>query len=651
MRNEKSIEIEEKRRQILELRNSPEGLAAALQGFRDPSWRVRKTALTVLLEDYRPEEYIDELIKLLYLEDNAGARNTAIEALVSIGTKAVSPLMEAFRTDNHDVRKFIIDVLGVIGGKEVIPLFLDAIRDEDENVRASAVEFLGKFRESSVIDALIEILRGDDVWIAYPAVDALGRIGDRRVIPVLREALHKRPLTEPALRALAAFSDPDTLNDVVPLLLDRRRSIQEETLRTLETFYRNGVPGEAISEKIKEHLGADTFDLILRYTGHEDISVRRAAAIILGLLRDPGAAEPLLEITEDEELRDVAVRALVFLGKDNRGIFLDLLERAAPERRGTVVKVMADIADPSYRETFIRLLQDRDGHVIVHAVRGLGAIGDGKSVEALKGIMDHPYPDVQNELLIALSNLKDRLDPEEILQGVKSPDPVVRRNSVLLLGALDYDGGLPELGLALRDPLAEVRVAAIQSLTGMLGESALRYLRIGLTDEAPDVRNAAVEGMGKIGSPEALESLLLMLNDPDEGVRASVAGILSGYQDERAMEALLDMLAEKNGFVLTRVIESLTAYKSEVVKERLAQMLETEDREIRRTLLLALSHYDETEDLIRPFLFSDDWATRLAAVRALGRIGSEKARDYLEGVYDMEDDETVKKELEGLIGA
>jgi len=168
-----------------------------LKAMGDVSWRVRKAAVDILFEDYSVEQYIEGLIQLLYIEDNAGARNSAIEALIRLKKKATVFLVDAFKTPNKDVRKFIIDVLGEQMDPRSLQLILDALRDEDENVRATAVEHLGKRGEPSVVNALIEILESGDLWTSYPAADALGRIGNKKAIPHLLAALKNKPLREP----------------------------------------------------------------------------------------------------------------------------------------------------------------------------------------------------------------------------------------------------------------------------------------------------------------------------------------------------------------------------------------------------------------------------------------------------------------------
>jgi len=238
-----------------------------MTAMKDSSWRVRKTAVDILFKDYQVSEYIDGLIKLLYIEDNAGARNSAIEALIRLGRKATVYLIEAFKTPNKDVRKFIIDVLGELMDNRSLDLMLDAIRDEDENVRATAVEHLGKVGEPSVVDALIDILENGDLWSAYPAADALGRIGNKKAVPHLLRALKRKPLREPVLKALGSLADASTIDNVISFLQDSSRNIREQALRTIEKMYHNGVDAGLITSELRRMLGDMAIELLVEYAG------------------------------------------------------------------------------------------------------------------------------------------------------------------------------------------------------------------------------------------------------------------------------------------------------------------------------------------------------------------------------------------------
>ncbi len=138
-------DVEVRRGAVEQLRGKPDKtrIGFLLKAMEDPSWRVRNTATEILIEEYEIESYIHRLINLLYLEDNAGARNSSIDALIRLHSKATPFLIEAFNTPNRDVRKFIIDVLGEQRDRRTLPLMLSALKDDDENVRATAIEHIG----------------------------------------------------------------------------------------------------------------------------------------------------------------------------------------------------------------------------------------------------------------------------------------------------------------------------------------------------------------------------------------------------------------------------------------------------------------------------------------------------------------------------
>lgn len=123
-------DVEVRREAVEKIKGNPSeaSIALLLKAMQDVSWRVRKTAVDIILEEYPIEAYISGLIGLLYLDDNAGARNSAIETLIKLGKKVTPFLIEAFNTQNRDVRKFIIDVLGEFRDKKSLPLMFDALK-------------------------------------------------------------------------------------------------------------------------------------------------------------------------------------------------------------------------------------------------------------------------------------------------------------------------------------------------------------------------------------------------------------------------------------------------------------------------------------------------------------------------------------------
>jgi HEAT repeat protein len=620
-----------------------------LSAMGDSSWRVRKTAVDMLFDDYTLGQYIHGLIQLLYIDDNAGARNSAIEALNRLGRKATSFLMEAFDTPNRDVRKFIIDVLGEQMDPRSLPLMLDAIKDEDENVSATAVEQLGKRGEMSVVDALIDILNSGELWTAYPAADALGRIGNKKAVPYLTAALQKKPLREPVLKALAHLAEPSTLKHIIPLLNNSSRNIQEETLKTIEKYYHNGVSADLITAEIKRILGDQVLDLLITFAWSSKEEVRISAILLLGLMKDEAAFTPLLDISHEEEFAEDVKKALIFIGKSKPASLLPLFSTDNPQRKRFICEVAEHIAAPEYFAILEKMLSDEDGHVRSIAAVAISRLNNMSILTKLKRLLTDPYEDVQEAAVEALFTLKEGLKIDELIVMLRDKNASLRKNASRLLGKMKITLAIEALGFALKDDHISVRKAVIEALSSIGTEDAVRYLRYALTDENPDIRIAAALSLGTIASPETLESLIILATDPDDVVRVAAAKALGMLGDSGAVKTLVTLLHDSNGFVVTTAVEALSSIGGEDAKNAIIGMLNYDDIEVKRTAIKSLEGVTGIDQKLIPFLKDSDWATRIAAVRVLGTTLSESVRTELEKLLDTEEDPTVFKAVEEIL--
>ncbi|NIQ96152.1 MAG: HEAT repeat domain-containing protein, partial [Desulfuromonadales bacterium] len=93
----------------------------------DESWRVRKEAVDLFLRRPENARCAGEVVKLLHSEENAGLRNAAMEILIRLGRQAVPHLLSEIGTPDHDVRKFILDIVGEIGDPSCVPALVDSL--------------------------------------------------------------------------------------------------------------------------------------------------------------------------------------------------------------------------------------------------------------------------------------------------------------------------------------------------------------------------------------------------------------------------------------------------------------------------------------------------------------------------------------------
>ncbi len=649
----KSNNVESRRRAVEALRENKDAsiIPDLIEAMKDESWRVRKTATEILKDRFQIKQYIEGIISLLYADDNAGARNSAIDLLVSTGRTAVPYLIKAFDTVNNDVRKFIIDVIGEISDKRAIPLLLNALKDENENVKASAVEHLGELREPSVVDALIDILKGNDLWLAYPTVDALGRICDKKALPHLVNALKTRTLREPALRALACFSEPDTLDSIVPLLVEGSRSVREEVLRTLNNFYKNGIGEDIIAGKIRKYLGDDALDILLKFAWSNKLDIRLSAILLLGMLKDVRVVQPLLDMSSEEDFRDVIKRALVFIGSDMPDYIIELVDHLNIIQKRFMTEVAVGINRKEFSGMFERLLHDEDGHVRTLAIRGFAGLGDESTADMILPLLNDEYEDVQEETVRTLTRLKGGLDIDSLLNNLSDNNAFVRRNSAIVLGRIRASGVVPSIGFLVKDPDVSVRTGAVVALSMINDPDCIKHLMIALTDEIPGIRIAAARALGGMGTNESTDALIMLLSDPDDAVRVAAAKALGKQAGEKAFRPLEKLLSDDNGFVVIAAIEAIGKMRTKSAKNAIVSMLNSDDDEIRRTAVSSLSNFEGVREILLPFLRDPDWATRKIVVKVLGKKRDISVVNMLEEIFDEESDPSVKETIKEVLNA
>lgn len=197
---------------------------------------------------------------------------------------------------------------------------------------------------------------------------------------------------------------------------------------------------------------------------------------------------------------------------------------------------------------------------------------------------------------------------------------------------------------------AEQRRQLLLSLLSMADEDVTwqlgRLLRIAMEDSDVLVRKLAIEGLWEDVGTDLLGPLIQMLhNDPDEGVRASAAAtlgsyVLAGELDEvdsafamRAEEALLAALhnVQEALVVQCRALESV-AYSGETgVRQLIEDAYYAQEEETRISSLIAMGRSADTRwrGLVRAELQNPSPQMRMEAARACGELEVQKAEHEL----------------------
>jgi HEAT repeat protein len=282
-----------------------------------------------------------------------------IDALVSIGEPAVTPLIKALRDDNHLIRWGAAEALGrlknlravrplldalkdgvaydalkgalVAIGEPAVTALVEALKDDAPLVRRAAVEALAELKGVHAIQWLAEMLRDEKIGVREATVRTLGKLGDARTIPSLIEALKdsSREVRLAAVEALQKFQDERVVAALMEALKDRSKVVRIAAARALGNL---GDRRAVLS--------------LLEALNDKDTWLRVAVIEALGKLNDERAITPLLEALMDEtsQVRQAAMDALLSIGKPAVVPLLDMLEKTGLAAAGeTLLRLPSDI--------------------------------------------------------------------------------------------------------------------------------------------------------------------------------------------------------------------------------------------------------------------------------------------------------------------
>ncbi|MGE5173317.1 MAG: HEAT repeat domain-containing protein [Betaproteobacteria bacterium] len=644
----KSNDAEERREAAVELcRVGRDAVPLLFRAMGDVDWRVRKTAVEGLVS-IRGSRVIDGLLQALNAPDNAGVRNSAIEALVRIGAPSVDALLNLVEASDPDVRKFVVDILGDIKDPRATPALIGRLGDEDENVRVASAEALGKIRDPRAVDALLACLTHcDDGWLSYAAAEALGELGDERALGPLLAALSRSSLREPILESLGKIGNASALGPLISSLADPLRIVREVSTVAIATIYRKSA--ELARQKIIATVRAETTDRAvdsleeILFTSSDEL--QKATIMLLGWSGREGSIRKLLAFLKEEDLEEPVVQSLQYLDRGNAAFLLGYLTSDNALVRRSVARVLGYLGMSTAEDSLIPLLRDENGHVRSTAAEALGRLQSRKAVAPLLTLLTDEYESVQESAIHALAVIGDESVLDDLVSQFSTHDAFMRRNIALLLGKFSSERAFDALAFALKDEEPKVRIAVVHSLGAVAGGRALRSLMLAITDDDPEVRMLAAEALGKISAPEAQDALISLLEDTDLWVRAAAARGLGGLEGDKSAEVLVSHLETAADIFLLAIVDALGKLKFPKALEPLLKLADHSDPEVRKTVLTALAGYDN-ESVQRAFIarLSDPhWSVRKAAVEELGQRRTGAADAILAKMAEEDPDTAVRK--------
>lgn len=327
---------------------------------------------------------------------------------------------------------------------------------------------------------------------------------------------------------------------------------------------------------------------------------------------DDAVLETLLT-DEDTEVRRLAVTALLLLADAWEAENLPLLHRASkdPDTRVRRIAlrglgemcwgVSGEEAARKALDALRRGLEDED-----LSVRRASSAGCLSLLRNLKEFLPDPLEE-EAALVVFLARAAS-----DVREATRTRDPIVRGTALAALGGYAGADGIATMRDALADELPWIRRCAALGLGWVQADAAVDALALALKDEDENTQVIAVESLVRIGTSAAAAHVLSTMKSAKGFVRWMAAEGLGEIGGEGAAAALLEAVLEGETEVQWRAAVALRDLGIENAPALVRAVREADTYGAGRATFA-----------LRCFLWDDDAAVRIAAVRALGEAGAD----------------------------
>ena len=630
------------------------GLDLIFEAFGDSSWRVRKESIDLFLSLPVSRDLIGEIIELLHAEENAGLRNAAVETLTRLGKDAVPLLIDQARCPDHDVRKFIIDILGDIADLQAIPVLIQGLEDEDSNVRAAAAENLGKLKAKQAVPALLKAMQHPDLLLQFTILDALSRIASpvslSELVPYKDEKLLRKALID----CLGKAGDVSAISELTAALTDPMRNVREAAILSLIEASKR-YPEEVKRQLANSEKGPAAASVAAYLDEEFNDTLKRASIRILGWLGAANVVEPLLRLLEYESLQQDALQALVDIGRDHCQALLAVWPVVEGPQRAYLAYVMGESGCSEGLPLLQQGLHDADPKLVSMSAHALGRIGSPGTIPDLIACLQNDSGEVQEVASQALVSLGKKFSNEmfSALQPLLTHnDSMQRMFAVMVLRELDNPAVLDALSLAIKDPAVAVRRAAIKVFERYDVAEHISTLLLSLTDEDTEVRRTVVEILGNCNDEDALDGLQLALQDEDAWVRSSAVRGLARIAGKRCRPLVEQALSDPVGLVSITALETLADLAGPEACPQMVAALDHADEEVVIAAMNLLTHYGSSswiDECAERLINNPYWMVRAQVARSAVEVLGSSARKLLETRLAVETEEVVRQQLTALL--
>jgi len=402
---------------------------------------------------------------------------------------------------------------------------------------------------------LVQCLNGaeSDEQLAIHVV--LGCLGDDAAAPTLLRALDgPAPVARAAAEALERLSADEAL---LAALWDgdspRRQMLLPRMRRTRAT------------------------DAVVACLTDDDAGVRRLACEALARIGSRLAVPDLFDALRDDSpgVVQAATAAIISLGHDGTVALAVAAARGAePGVRRAALRILSHVGTSAALEVHASAVRDDNPRIREAAIVGLSLFEQPEAVALLLELAADAAAPTRGLALRSLGDggWRDAAVSARLGQALEDAEPWVRYYACQAIGKLKLGGHVEAVAARLGDSAGQVRVAAIEALSHLPGDTAFAALLTAARSEEIDVRRAALIGLGLSARPEVTALLLSNVDSEDAATRLITLSALANIDTPETLHVLARAARDVDESVRMAAIGFLGASSRMDATQMLAQL-------------------------------------------------------------------------------
>jgi eukaryotic-like serine/threonine-protein kinase len=416
----------------------------------------------------------------------------ALEKLISLGSDAIDPIVDALATSEKKETTAYVEVLARLIDSKTLPILLKTMAEANGRAMSGiawALSTSKNYPAHALLDALAKP--------GMPKQALLDVITAQKARYTVRELLNAAYTQEPSERnglfkIIGEIADESSVDDLLARIEGKDPVARLHIINVLARFNQPKVQ-QAVQKQLKDNskfIRSAALTALSKMDGPFDMP------LVVGMLRDP-------EIEVQNKAVDVVVKAN---HPETVKYLVDVLKDENEYARRAAVEVLNVVGTSKSVKFLLEVIADSDWWVRTRAADALGKIGGPRVVDAVLALIKDENQDIRRAAIEILNQTKDERAVAQLIEATRDPDWWVSERAVDALAEIGSSKALPRF---------------IDMLQG----------------EAKSLPTV-IRAIGKIGDQRSLESLLPMLSRPENEIKVEAISALAKLADERRADTI-----------------------------------------------------------------------------------------------------------------